>query len=112
MSTTETPEAAEAPRAKRITQTYVRTAKPKPDRLTGQGLQVLQAIEDLNCPFVADDVVEKTKGSFKTRQPDERIVGYYLAKFKRQGLLVVEGGKPPADAETPASEEIPADDAE
>ena len=94
MSVTETnvpTEAVPEARVKRPTQSYVRTDAARPERLTGQGLQVLNAIEELEGPFTSEDVLNKTKGQFKTRQPEDRIVAYYLARFKRNGLLVTEG---------------------
>jgi hypothetical protein len=69
----------------RQTQVYVRTEKEAKD-MKGQGA-----------------IVEKTKGQFQTRQSEERVVGFYLSKFKREGLAkIVEA--PVAETSTEAIE--------
>lgn len=99
MSITEVPEGGAEPvvRKQRATQIYVRTEKERPGRLGGQGAIVLDAIDALGQATAAQ-VNEATKGKFQTRQPEERIVAFYLAKFKRAGLLKAVGPEEAAPA--------------
>jgi hypothetical protein len=85
----------------RQTQVYVRTEKEAKD-MKGQGAIVLAALSELGRGTVAE-IVEKTKGQFQTRQSEERVVGFYLSKFKREGLAkIVEA--PVAETSTEAIE--------
>ncbi len=74
-------------KAPRKTQVYVMTEK-EPKEMKGQGAIVYAALKDLGQGTVAD-LVAKTKGAFQTKQSEERVVGFYLSKFKREGLAKV-----------------------
>jgi hypothetical protein len=84
----------------RATQVYVRTEKEAKE-MKGQGAIVLAALDELGQGTV-EDLVKITTGKFQTRQEEARVVGFYLSKFKREGLAtVVESAAP---AEKPAAE--------
>lgn len=102
--TTETTEK----KATRATRTYTRTEKQPEKELKGQGAIVLAKITEMGSGTILQ-VAEACKGMFKTRQTDERIVGFYLSKFKREGFVSTadgEGGdEPEVEVETEAQPE-------
>jgi len=69
-------------RARRV---YVRTEK-EAKNMKGQGAVVLAALEHFGQATTAQ-IIEHTKGQYPTRQPEERVVGFYISKFKREGLI-------------------------
>jgi len=98
-ATAEAPAKASKPRK---TQVYVRTEKDAKE-MKGQGAVILAALSELGQATVAD-LVAKTKGQFPTKQSEERVVGFYLSKFKREGLAKVTEVEAPATTEEPAAE--------
>lgn len=77
--------------------TYVRTeAEPKKE-MKGQGAIVFNGLKELGGKATADQVTEHVKGKFAgSRQPDARIVRYYLTQFKRDGLVTAVNPEAPA----------------
>jgi hypothetical protein len=91
-------------RKQRTGYTYVRTEKEASAKLGGQGKIILTAIEEFG-PTTSAALAVKCDGAFSTRQPVERVVAFYLAKFKREGLVVaVKEDGSPAVEEAPVAE--------
>lgn len=86
MSESATAEAPAAEKKTRAVRVYTRTDKQPEKELKGQGAIVLEHITSMESGTIAQ-VAEACKGLFKTRQSDERIVGFYLSKFKREGFV-------------------------
>ena len=75
--------------ADRATQSYVRTNKEAKADMRGQGKIVLDAINAAGGPVNIASLVAKI-GKFEgSRQDPERVVGFYLSKFKREGYINV-----------------------
>ena len=81
--------AAQAAAAPRATQFYVRTNKAMKEGMRGQGKTVLDAIAAKGTkPTNLTELATELKGKFPgTRQDEQRIIGFYLSKFKREGLI-------------------------
>jgi hypothetical protein len=89
--------------------TYVRTEQASKKEMKGQGAIVFKGLEELGGKATADQLTEHCKGKFVgSRQPDGRIVRYYLTQFKRDGLVTAINppapekpaeGQPAAEAE-------------
>lgn len=90
-------EGAAKSRAPRTLQKYVRTNKEAKD-MRGQGKVVLDFLNSTTVPKTVQEVTEAVKGGIETKQDPERVVGYYLTRFKRDGLVnvVKEGESAPA----------------
>lgn len=86
IATETAPETTEKKKRQRITQIYVRTEKEAPEGMRGQGLTVLEALNEVKQATVAQ-LVTACAGKFQTKQDDARIVAFYLSKFKREGLV-------------------------
>jgi hypothetical protein len=88
---------AETPRA---TQRYFRTDKAAKEGQRGQGKTVLDALDKAGTNGATVGELVQVIGSFPgSRQTPERVVGFYLSKFKRDGLVrVVETPAPAAAA--------------
>lgn len=85
-------EGAAGDRAPRTQQKYQRTNKEAKD-MRGQGRVVLDYLNSVTEPKTVSEVTEAVKGGITTKQAPERVVGYYLTKFKRDGLVnVVKAG--------------------
>lgn len=82
------PDAKAAETRPRATQKYVRTSKEAKE-MKGQGRIVLEALNAAKEPMTVTQLTELLKGKFETRQDPERVVGFYLSKFKREGLVNV-----------------------
>ena len=76
----------------RVTQRYVRTNKEVKE-MKGQGRIILEALEKSDKPLNVSELTEQVKGKFETRQDPERVVGFYLSKWKREGIVNVAGGE-------------------
>jgi hypothetical protein len=83
-----TVEGAKAERAPRTTQKYVRTTKEAKE-MRGQGRVVLDFLNATTEPKSVAEVTEAVKGAIGGKQAPERVVGYYLTRFKRDGLVNV-----------------------
>lgn len=95
-ATTET-QAAETAETPRATQVYVRTEKAPKGEMRGQGKVVLDALNAMKEANVAQ-LTEACKGKFETKQDPARVVGFYLSKFKRDGLAIVKSAGEAAPA--------------
>jgi len=73
-------------RAPRTLQKYVRTTKEAKE-MKGQGRIVLDYLNSTTTPKTVTEVTEAVKGGISTKQDPERVVGFYLTKFKRDGLV-------------------------
>ena len=93
------------PSKERVTQIYTLTEKKPKESMKGQGLLVYETLVSLGNKA---NVAELTKavtatGKLQTRQDAERVVGFYLSKFKRDGIATVEKvAEQPTAAETAA----------
>jgi hypothetical protein len=80
---------------------YRRTDKKPEKDMKGQGAIVFNAISARGSATM-NDIVADTEGKFVgTRQSGERIVGFYLSKFKREGYVTTDAvieGAPAAEA--------------
>jgi hypothetical protein len=107
MSETETITAGDVAEVKekkqRASQVYTRTEKQPEKELKGQGALVLAKITEMGSGTIPE-VAEALKGQFQTRQSDERVVGFYLSKFKREGYVSTAAGSQ-AETETEATEQ-------
>ena len=81
-----TVEGAAKERAPRTLQKYVRTTKEAKE-MKGQGRIVLDYLNSTTDPKTVTEVTEAVKGAITTKQDPERVVGFYLTKFKRDGLV-------------------------
>src|SRR5262245_3095327 len=77
---------------------YIRTDKKVEREMKGQGAVVMKVLDEQKQGTLSS-ISELCKGKFQTRQSVERVVGFYLSKFKREGYLRSE-----APVETSASE--------
>jgi hypothetical protein len=93
-------EGAAKERAPRTQQKYVRTQKEAKE-MKGQGRIVLDYLNATTEPKTVTEVTEAVKGGITTKQDPERVVGFYLTKFKRDGLVnAVKDSAPAAGTET------------
>jgi hypothetical protein len=89
-----TVEGAAKERAPRTLQKYVRTTKEAKE-MKGQGRIVLDYLNSTTTPKTVTEVTEAVKGGITTKQDPERVVGFYLTKFKRDGLVnTTKAGEP------------------
>ncbi len=77
-------------RAARTQQKYVRTNKVAKE-MKGQGRIVLDYLNSTTEPKTVAEVTEAVKGAIQTKQGAERVVAFYLTRFKRDGLVNVAG---------------------
>jgi len=92
-------EGAAKERAPRTQQKYVRTTKEAKE-MKGQGRIVLDYLNSTTEPKTVTEVTEAVKGGITTKQDPERVVGFYLTKFKRDGLVnAVKDSAPAAGTE-------------
>jgi hypothetical protein len=80
--------ATPAAQVPRVTQKYLRTSKEAKE-MKGQGKIVLDALNSADGPMNVEELTAQLKGKFTTRQDEARVVGFYLSKFKRDGLVNV-----------------------
>ncbi len=102
---TSTEAQAERPAATpRATQSYVATDKETKGEMRGQGKIVMDAIKAAGGPVNVTSL-SQTIGKFEgSRQDTERVVVFYLSKFKREGLVKVVEAPASAPAEAAAAE--------
>jgi hypothetical protein len=74
--------------APRKAQHYAIAVDAKLDGYKGQLLLILQAMVDLNKPATAVEIAERIKDQLVTKQPPERVVGYYMNVEQKSGLVV------------------------
>ena len=65
---------------------YVRTNKEAKE-MKGQGRLILDFMNSTTKPMSVAQIAQQIKGAVQTRQDPERVVGYYLSKWKREGLV-------------------------
>ncbi len=75
-------------RAPRTQQKYLRTNKEAKD-MKGQGRVILDHLNATTTPQTVSEVTAAVKGGISTKQDPERVVGYYLTRFKKDGLVNV-----------------------
>lgn len=80
-------EGAATERAPRTQQRYQRTNKEAKE-MKGQGRIVLDYLNSVTEPKTVAEVTEAVKGAITTNQTPERVVGFYLTKFKKDGLVI------------------------
>lgn len=80
-------ESAAGERAPRTQQRYQRTNKEAKE-MKGQGRIVLDYLNSVTEPKTVAEVTEAVKGAITTNQTAERVVGFYLTKFKKDGLVI------------------------
>lgn len=80
-------EGTAAERAPRTQQRYQRTNKEAKE-MKGQGRIVLDYLNSVTEPKTVSEVTEAVKGGITTKQSAERVVGFYLTKFKKDGLVI------------------------
>lgn len=67
-----------------------------PEKFGKQAAVIITCMQKHKVPITVGDLaklVEATK-ALTTKQPVERVVGFYLAKFKKEGLVYSEGSAP------------------
>lgn len=104
------PEKEKKPRAAgskgpRQAQLYTIVEGAETTKQGGQLRLILDAMLELKVPVSVLDVVAKIQGQLKTKQPAERVVGYYFSQGQTTGLFKVVNG---IAAEKPAEETAPA----
>lgn len=92
---TEQTQATPRPPKERIVQKYQRTSKAPAKEMRGQAKETLAALDAASGPVTAKDVADacKYEGS---RQDKERVAGFYLSQFKKDGLVTVVADAPAA----------------
>ncbi len=93
----ETVEGAKKERAPRTQTQYVRTNKEAKE-MRGQGKVVLDYMNATSDPKTVSEVAKAVGSALGGKQDPERVVGYYLTRFKKEGL--VNSTKPGETAET------------
>lgn len=73
-------------RAPRAQVRYLRTNKEAKEG-KGQGRLVLDVLNATTKPLTVEDIANQIKGGLQTRQDPQRVVGYYMSKFKREGIV-------------------------
>lgn len=97
--TEQTAPATTRPAPVRAAQGYVRTDKTPTKEMRGQGKEVMDALNAAGgTPLTAKEVADRCVFA-GTRQDKERVAGFYLSQFKKEGFVKV--------SETPASTDAP-----
>lgn len=89
---TQTETAQETPAASskvRATQKYKLTDKAPKETMRGQGKLVYDVLRDMGGEANVGELTEGVRATnqLQTRQDVERVVGFYLSKFKREGIV-------------------------
>lgn len=90
---TAAPAGERRPVAARATQKFARTEKALAKELRGQGKETMDAIVAAGKPVTAAEVAAVCTYA-GSRQDKERVAGYYLSQFKKDGYLVVVADTP------------------
>lgn len=86
---TETTEAkAPAASKERVVQRYIRTEKVPAKEMRGQAKETLDALNKATGPVTAKEVADACVYA-GSRQDKERVAGFYLSQFKKDGLVTV-----------------------
>jgi hypothetical protein len=98
-ATVESADGVKKPRDPREQAKYLRTNREAKE-MKGQGRIVLDYLNGTTTPKTVSEITEQVKGGITTRQDPERVVGFYMSKFKRDGLVNVVGAEKKASAAT------------
>ena len=84
----------------RETQRYILSDKAPKESMKGQGRLVYDQLKLQSGPVTVGELTKAVvaTGQLTTRQDAERVVGFYLSKFKREGIVSVQAAPAAAEA--------------
>jgi hypothetical protein len=83
------PKDPNAPKSARVSQEYCTIKGAELSKYGGQLRLILDAMRELAKPVAVSEVVAKIKDQLKTKQPPERVVGYYFSEGQKLGIIRV-----------------------
>lgn len=95
-----------APAAPRVPTKYNRTDKTPAKEIRGQAKEVFDALNAAGSEALSAEDIAARCVFAGSRQDKVRVAAFYVAKFKKEGLIVAVGA--PAAAEAPAGEPVTA----